>query len=260
MTTLLRPRIIPVLTLQRRALVKTTQFAKPLYLGDPLNALRIFNAKEVDELVILDITATPERRRPDLGLIRDLAGECFMPISYGGGIVDVATVEQVLKAGVEKVVVNAALFDHPAMVTEAARAFGSQAVVASIDVTRSRLGRYRVRRAGPRARHTDVEPGPWARTAEQLGAGEILLTSVDREGTGSGYDLALVSTVARAVQVPVVALGGAAGLHDLGAVLGAGAAGAAASRLFVCHGRHRAALVSYPTPDQVVGLVPAGRL
>ena len=249
---MLRPRVIPVLTLNRRALVKTMRFRDPLYLGDPINALRIFNTKEVDELVILDITASREQRVPDLDYLAELASECFMPVTFGGAVATVETAQRVLETGIEKVCVNTAALRRPDLVNELAESFGSQAVVVSVDVGRTRLGQVRVMEAaGKKVSPTPHDPVRWTVEVADRGAGEILLTSVEREGTAEGYDLTLVRDVAAAVTVPVVALGGAGSEGDLRAALHAGAAAAAAGRLFVTHGRHRAALVSYPSPDVI---------
>ena len=239
-------------------MVKTVAFADPKYLGDPVNALRIFNTKEVDEIVILDITASEQGRQPDLGFVRELAGECFMPVSYGGGVRTVDQVEGLLRAGVEKVVVNTAFLNEPSLAADMARSVGSQAVTGSIDVKKKRLGGHRVANTASGVRVTGHDPLDWARRLEGEGVGEILLTSVDRDGTAAGYDLDLVGSIAGSLSVPVVACGGAGSHNDLRAVLQTGAA-AAAGRLFVTHGRHLASLVSYPAPDEVEAMAnPTG--
>lgn len=241
-----RVRVIPALLLRGRGLVKTVRFRNPVYVGDPVNTIRIFNEKEVDEIVVLDIDATREGRGPNLPLIRELAGECFMPLAYGGGITDIAQIRALLRAGVEKVVLNTALWTQPALVTEASRLFGSQAVVASIDVRKSLLRRYRVYTASGK-RDTGLDAVAAARRAEGLGAGEILLTSVDRDGTYQGYDMALIRQVTEGVSLPVVACGGASRVDDfLLAVRDGGASAVAAGSLFVFQGVHRAVLVHFP--------------
>lgn len=250
---MLRPRAIPVVTLDGEAMVKTLRFADAVYLGDPRNALRLFNTKQVDELVILDITASRQGRAPDLSLVRELAGECFMPVAYGGGVTTVAEMEELFRAGVEKVVVNTAALVDPEIVAKGAAEFGRQSVVVSIDVRRRRRGRLEV--VGPSSRGTwRPDPVELAREVADRGAGELLVTAVDRDGTAEGYDLELVRAVAAGVEVPVVACGGAGSTADLSAALRAGAAGAAAGRLFTCHGKHRASLVSYPSPEEVEAL------
>lgn len=250
---MIRPRVIPVLTLEHRSLVKTTQFADPLYLGDPVNAVRIFNSKEVDELVILDITSTKAARPPDLDYIAELAGECFMPLAYGGGVRTVEHVEAVLRAGVEKVIINTAALDDESLVPAASAHFGSQAVVVSIDVMHRGAAAQVVRSSGGSGA-TPADATAWARSVELAGAGEILLTSVDRDGTATGYDIELVSKVAAETSVPVIACGGAGSIDDVRAVLRAGAAAAGVGRIFVTRGKHRAALISYLPPDVIESL------
>ena len=251
---MLRPRVIPVLTITGSQMVKTRRFGDPIYLGDPFNTVRIFNTKEVDELVILDITATSEGRPPDVEFIRDLAGECFMPLSYGGGIDTEECAGAILAAGCEKVVVNSEFLRRPEFVEELAAAFGSQAVVASVDVGHRRRRGPRVVRTSGGVSFTDRPPIEWLVELERRGAGEVLLASVDRDGTAEGYDTDLVRACSAAVDVPVIACGGAGSTSDLADVLMAGAAAAAAGRLFVTHGRHRAALISYPESDVIEGL------
>ncbi len=248
---MLRPRVIPVLTLAGEQMVKTLQFSNPIYLGDPFNAVRIFNTKEVDELVILDITATAECREPDPAFIADLASECFMPVSFGGAIESVEVAGQVLAAGVEKVVANTALLRRPSLADELVAEFGSQAVVASVDVGNRRLRGARVAMTDRGVSFTARAPEAWLQELAQRGVGEVLLTSVDRDGTGNGYDLALLEKCAASVHIPMLACGGAASVADLRAALEVGAAGAAAGRMFVTHGRHRAALISYPSPQEI---------
>jgi len=244
-----RIRVIPALLLKGDGLVKTVRFDRPTYVGDPLNAVKIFNEKEVDELVFLDITATREGRAPSITRISEIATECFMPLGYGGGITTVDQIQEILETGVEKVVLNTSAVHDPQLVKEAARRFGSQAIVASIDVRKSWLGRYRVEVRGATEK-TGYDPVHLARELERLGAGEILLNSIDREGTFSGYDVPLIRSVADAVRVPVIALGGAGKVQDFRtAVVEGGASAVAAGSLFVFHGPHRAVLINYPTQE-----------
>lgn len=244
------PRIIPILLLADSGLVKTTKFQKPVYIGDPINALRVFNDKEVDEIAILDITAWRTRRGPDLDRVAELSSECFMPLGYGGGIQNMDQIRALLRSGVEKVILNTAVHASPMIVTQAADAAGSQSVVVSMDVKRNWLGQYRVHVAGGTV-NTGVDPIQWARKAVSLGAGEIVVNSVDRDGTRNGYDLELVRQVSSSVTVPVVALGGAGTLNDISQAIAAGAHAAAAGSMFVFHGKHRAVLITYPTQDQI---------
>lgn len=245
-------RVIPVLLLQNTGLVKTVQFASPTYVGDPINAIHIFNEKEVDELVFLDISATTGSRLPPFDLIRDIASECFMPLCYGGGLSSVEDVARVIEVGVEKVALNAAAFERPSVVEESAKRFGSQSIVVSIDARRSG-GAFDVftRNATTRTRVSAVAH---AKRAEDCGAGEILLTSIDRDGTRSGYDVELIEQVSTAVSIPVIACGGAGGLNDFVAATKHGASAVAAGSMFVFHGKRRAVLLSYPRSETLQAL------
>jgi len=244
---MLKTRVIPTLLLRGAGLVKTTGFRDPVYVGDPINAIRIFNEKEVDELVLLDITASRTGKGPAFSTIENISSECFMPVAYGGGITAVEQIRKILGAGIEKVVVNAAALLNPQLVREAVREFGSQAIVVSIDVKRKLLGRYEVYGDGG-TKSTGNEPAAYARQMEDLGAGEILLTAIDRDGTMKGYDIELVAKVTSAVGIPVIASGGAGTIADFGvASKRAGAAAVAAGAMFVFHGPHRAVLITYPS-------------
>ncbi len=244
-----RTRVIPCMLLQRGGFVKTRKFRDPVYLGDPVNIVRIFNDKEVDELVVLDIGATREETPPRLELLSDLASECFMPLSFGGGLRDVETMRQILALGFEKVVLNSIAAEQPDLVTEAASQFGSQSVVVSVDAKKTMWGKYEVYARGGKSR-TRADPASYARRMEQLGAGEILLNSIDRDGTLAGYDHALIAQVSDAVSIPVVACGGARGIGDFAqAVKESSASAVAAGALFVFHGPHRAVLINTPDPQ-----------
>jgi cyclase len=244
-----RIRVIPVLLLDGHGLVKTRRFRDSVYVGDPINAVKIFNEKEVDELALLDIRASRVGRQPDFDYIAEIASEAFMPASYGGGISNLDHVERLLRGGVEKVVINSAAADRPELITEAAQRFGSQSVVVSVDVRKTFLRGYRVFTVGATHR-TGRDPVTFCREMEDRGAGEILLTSVDHEGTGSGYDLPLSTGVTQAVGIPVVVNGGAASVRDLvDAVRVGGASAVAAGSMFVFHGRNRAVLINYPEPN-----------
>jgi cyclase len=247
------PRVLPVLLLEDGGLVKTVRFADPRYVGDPINAVRIFNEKQTDELALLDIRATVEGRPPDLAAIEEIAGEAFMPLAYGGGVRDVRAATQLIQVGVEKVVVNALTVEDPDEVRRMTDRLGASTIVAGIDAVATE-GRYVVT-----TRNASHRPGLDVRThaeaVEQLGVGEIFLNAVHRDGTMEGYDLELIRQVTSAVGVPVVACGGAGSLDDLAeAVLDGGAAAAAAGSLFVFYGRHRAVLITYPTYAQRVAL------
>jgi cyclase len=241
----LRTRVIPCLLLRNGGLVKTVKFKDPKYVGDPINAVRIFNEKEVDELVFLDISATPAGREPNYDLLGDIASEAFMPFGYGGGITRLDQIKRLFALGVEKVILNTAAEATPALVSSAAAAAGSSSVVASVDVRRNWLGKCTVcTQCGQKDAKRD--PVEYAREMERLGAGEILLNSIDRDGTMSGYDLELIGRVADAVKVPVVAVGGAGELAHFRQAVDKGASAVSAGSLFVFHGRHRAVLINYP--------------
>lgn len=248
---MLKTRVIPTLLMRNAGLVKTQRFKDAKYVGDPINAIRIFNDKEVDELVLLDITASREGREPAFQLIEEVAGECFMPLAYGGGIRTLEQARRILKLGVEKVIFNATALRQPDVIREASREFGAQAVVASIDVRRKMFGRYEVF-SDCGSTGTGVDPVTYAKRMEELGAGEILLTSIDRDGTFKGYDIELLSMVTPAVRVPVVASGGASSVADFrAAVREGGAAAVAAGAMFVFHGPHRAVLITYPKREEL---------
>lgn len=241
-----RIRVIPALLLSEGGLVKTRRFREPKYVGDPINAVKIFNDKEVDEISVLDISASRNGREPRFEHVAEIAGEAFMPLAYGGGLKTISHIERAFEAGAEKVVLNTAAFENPQLITQAAARYGSQSIVVSIDVKRDWLRRPRAYiRSGTRS--TGLDPVTAARRMEEAGAGELLLHNIDREGTFSGYDLDLVRSVAEAVGVPVVAVGGARTVDDLAAAVHDGHASAVmAGSMFVFHGPHRAVLINFP--------------
>jgi imidazole glycerol-phosphate synthase subunit HisF len=242
-----RARVIPCLLLRGHGLVKTRKFKDPVYVGDPVNAVRIFSEKEVDELVVLDIDASREGREPNYELIAEIAGECFMPVAYGGGIRSLKQVRQLIRSGVEKVVINSAACESTAVIRESADVFGSQAVVAGVDVRRTLLGGYRVM-AKSASVETKLKLDEHVQRVTEAGAGELFLNSIDRDGQMSGYDLDLIRSVTERVSVPVVACGGAGTVQHLSeAVRDAGASAVSAGSMFVFHGKHRAVLINYPS-------------
>jgi cyclase len=248
---MLRTRIIPVLLLRNESLVKTRQFGRFEYIGDPCNTVRIFNELEVDELVVLDIMATREKRQPNFELLADISTECFMPLGYGGGISTFDHARQVFTIGFEKVIINSAAFEAPGLITEIADVFGTQAVIASIDVKHSLFGGERVYSHGGKKRQAH-DPIKWAREMEKRGAGEILLTSINREGMWTGFDLDLVKRVCDAVTVPVVAQGGARGLSDIRAVVKqAGASAVALGSMVVFQKKDMGVLVNFPSAKEL---------
>ncbi len=241
-----RVRIIPVLLLKQGGLYKTVQFKSPVYIGDPVNAVKIFNEKEADELVLLDYCATVDGYHPDYHSIAEIAGEAFMPMAYGGAIRNFEEARRVFDCGYEKVILNSILFDNIGLIKEIANVYGAQAVVASVDVKKNWLGKYRVcSHSGNISRgHHPVE---WAKLLEEAGAGELLLNAIDRDGTWAGYDLELVSQVAAAVKIPVVACGGAGSIHDLEAAVKAGASAVAAGSMFVFQKKGMGVLINFPS-------------
>jgi len=241
----LRPRVMPCLLLRGAGLVKTVQFAEPKYLGDPMNTVRIFNDKEVDELMLLDIEASTSGRGIQFDLVQQIVSEAFVPVAYGGGVTSVDEATRLLALGVEKISLNTAALANPSLITGISEKFGASTVVVSIDARKKRK-RYEVMTARG-ARGTGLDPAEWAQRAEALGAGEIAINSVDRDGTMKGYDLDLIRSVTAAVGVPVIAVGGASGTDDFRrAVVDAHASACAAGALFVFQGKHRAVLISFP--------------
>jgi cyclase len=248
---MLRTRVIPCLLLKGQGLVKTVKYKDPKYVGDPINAIKIFNDKEVDELMLLDIMASVEGRGPAFETIGNVASECFMPLAYGGGIRTLDDIRTILAMGVEKVVLNTAAIASPELISEAAREFGSQAVVVSMDVKKKLFGGYEVM-AARGTKKTGFEPVSFAKRVAELGAGELLLSAIDRDGTRQGYDLELVQQVAKAVNIPVIAIGGAGSVEDFIPVCKtSGAAAVAAGSMFVFTGKHRAVLITYPKRAQL---------
>lgn len=253
---MLRPRIIPCLLVHKRGLVKTVGFATPKYVGDPLNAVRIFNEKEVDELVVLDIDASATGAEPDYTMIRQLAAECRMPLCYGGGVRSPEQAQRILQLGVEKVAVSSALVADPSLATRIAREIGGQSVVAVLDVRARGKGRYEVFTVNGTAA-SGRDPFAFAAELEERGVGEILVNSIDRDGAMKGYDLDLVAGMREAVTLPLTVLGGAGSQADLAALIARyGIIGVAAGSLFVFKGVYRAVLINYPNraeKDRIVG-------
>lgn len=250
---MLKHRVIPTLLLRNGGLVKTLKFKNPKYVGDPINAIRIFNEKEVDELMVLDIVASKEKREPDYALIEQFAGECFMPLTYGGGITCIDQAARVFALGVEKICLQTAAFDNPHLVTQLAERYGSQSVVVAIDVKRN----WRNKPHLFKSVNGNTLEEFWLMHAQNLvdaGAGEVLLNAVDRDGTLSGPDLDLIRQAAAALPVPLIAVGGVASLADIKAAVDAGASAVAAGAFFVFHGQYRAVLISYPRYQELEAL------
>jgi imidazole glycerol-phosphate synthase subunit HisF len=243
---MLRPRIIPCLLMRSDGLVKTVRFAEPKYVGDPINAVRIFNEKEADELIVLDIEATARGREPDYKQIERLALECRMPLCYGGGVNTLEQAKRIVGLGVEKVAMSSAVIARPALITEIAEEIGAQSVVVVLDVKAGSGGTYELRTHNG-SRRADPSPFDFARQAQAAGAGEIVLNAIDNDGVMKGYDLTLAKRICAEVSVPVTVLGGAGSLDDVGRLIReCGIVGAAAGSLFVFKGTFKAVLINYP--------------
>ncbi len=247
---MLRPRIIPCLLVHQKGLVKTVQFKDHKYVGDPINAVRIFNEKESDELMVLDIDATVENREPDYMMIENLAKECRMPLCYGGGIKTVEQAQRVFSLGVEKIALSSAALSHPELITEIAGRVGNQSVVVVLDVKKKLLGGYEVFTHNGR-KGTGKNAVDFAIKMEQAGAGEVVINSIDQDGTMKGYDMNLAGKVRKSISLPLTVLGGAGTLQDIGKLIAEyGIIGAAAGSLFVFKGVYKAVLINYPSWDE----------
>lgn len=241
-----RPRVIPVLLLKNQGLVKTTQFKNHQYIGDPINAVRIFNDLKADELVFLDIDASKEKRSLSIELIKDIGGEANMPFAVGGGIRSIEMIREMIAAGAEKVIINSYAAENPSFIKEAADTFGSSTIVVCIDVKKKLLGSLQTWTHGG-TQSTGKSPVEFAKLMQEMGAGEIIVQSIDQDGKMTGYDLKLIRSISEAITIPVVALGGAGNLNDLRLAYKEGlATGLAAGSLFVYHGKMKGVLINYP--------------
>lgn len=247
---MLQARVIPVLLLKGKGLVKTVKFEQPKYIGDPINAVKLFNDKETDELVFLDIEASKQGKKPDFELIKNIATECFMPLGYGGGIQDISDIEKLFSIGIEKVIINSTALRSLDLISQAAAIYGSQSIVLSVDVQKNIWGKHQIY-SHSKTKHVHSDVITYIQQAERAGVGEIILNAVDRDGLMKGYDLALLSKAVEATQIPVVICGGAGNIDDLKKAVDAGASGVAAGSLFVFHGPHKAVLINYPTQQQL---------
>jgi imidazole glycerol-phosphate synthase subunit HisF len=257
---MLRPRITPCLLVRNGGLVKTVGFGKAKYVGDPINAVRIFNEKEVDEIIVLDIDATVQCREPDYALIRNLAAECRMPLCYGGGVKTVEQVEKIISLGVEKVGISSAAVADPDFIARAAAVVGSQSVAVVMDVRRGRGGAQYELFTHNGARGTGLSPATFSQTAEERGAGEIVVNAIDCDGLMKGYDLDLAKQVRDSTELPITILGGAGSLKDVASLIRTlGTVGAAAGSLFVFKGSFRAVLINYPNRTEKDALVADAR-
>lgn len=245
---MLRPRIIPCLLVKDKGLVKTVNFKAPKYVGDPINAVRIFNEKQVDELIVLDIDATVHQRGPDFKMIENLAAECRMPLCYGGGIKTVEDAKRIFGLGVEKIAISSAAIQNPELVKEIAEQVGNQSVIVVLDVKKKSIGgKYEVLTCNGK-KNSGKTPIELAKLFESLGAGEIVVNSIDNDGVMGGYDMALVDKVRESISLPMSILGGAGSLDDIGKLISRhGIIGAAAGSLFVFKGVYKAVLINYPS-------------
>jgi cyclase len=244
---MLRFRVIPILLLKNSGLYKSINFENYKYIGDPINAIRIFNEKEVDELVLLDINATIHNREPDTNMLKLIVSECYMPLSFGGGICNTNMIKEILNIGVEKIIINTAAIENPNFIREAVKLFGSSTIVISIDAKRNFLNNYSVYVRGGKEK-TKKNPIEWAKECENMGVGEIIINSIDNDGCMNGYDWKLIKGVSDSVSIPVIASGGASSIHDFNkAINECKVSAVSAGSYFVFHGKHRAVLISYPS-------------
>ena len=247
---MLRPRIIPCLLVQDKGLVKTVQFKNPKYVGDPINAVRIFNEKESDELMVFDINATKEKREPDYKMIEHLAAECRMPLCYGGGVKTIEQAQRIFSLGVEKIAISTAAISTPELVSEMASRVGSQSVVVVLDVKKKIFGGYEIVTHNAK-NATGKNPFEFAAKMEQMGAGEIVVNSIDQDGMLKGYDFILIDKMRQSINLPLTVLGGAGSLQDIGSLISKyGIIGAAAGSLFVFKGIYKAVLINYPNWEE----------
>jgi cyclase len=246
---MLKTRIIPCLQLINESLVKTVKFNKYGYIGDPVNTVRIFNELEVDELCFLDIRATKENRSPNFNILKEIADECFMPLSYGGGIKDAETAKKILSIGFEKIILNTVAYDSPNIVSDIAKYSGNQSVIGSIDIKKNIFGNYSIyTNNGTKKRSLD--PLIWAKQLEDLGAGELLITSIDRDGTWSGYEIDLLCKISTSVNIPVIANGGAGSINDIIEVVNKSKVSAVAlGSLVVYQAKGLGVLVNFPNKN-----------
>jgi len=248
---MLQTRVMPCLLLKNSKLVKTIKFKNPNYVGDPVNAIKIYNEKEVDELIFLDITATLEKKTPSFKTISEIASECFMPLTYGGGITNLEDMKTIFNLGVEKIAINSYGIDNPLFIEKASAKFGSQSIIVSIDVKKKLIGSYEVySHSGTKG--TGMDPLDWAKKVQDLGAGEILLTSIDKDGTMEGYDLTLIKRICDSVNIPVIVCGGAGNVEDFAKAVDAGASAVAAGSIVVYHGSAQGVLINFPSKDELI--------
>jgi cyclase len=252
---MLRPRIIPCLLIKDNGLVKSVQFKDHKYVGDPINAVKIFNEKEVDEIIIIDIDATVQNREPDYKLIEALAAECRMPLCYGGGVKTVEQAQRIFALGVEKVSISSEAVLNPGLLTEIGNRVGSQSIVVVLDVKKNKSGKYEIWTHNA-TKNTGKDPVEFAKEVESLGAGEVVVNSIDADGMMKGYDMELIDKIREAISLPLTVLGGAGTLKDIGNLIAKHKViGAAAGSLFVFKGVFKAVLINYPKPSEKTTLL-----
>jgi cyclase len=240
------PRVIPVLLLRNKGLVKTIKFQEHKYIGDPFNAVKIFNEKEVDELTFLDIDASKENREPPYDYLKDIASECFMPLGYGGAVKSIDQIKRLIQSGIEKIIINHQALENPNFVKTATDTFGSSTIVGALDIKKNFFGNYQIYSHVKKAT-INLDPVKHAQNLQALGVGELFVNNVDLDGMMKGYDLNIIRKITEAINVPVIACGGAGSVNDIEKVINeAKAAAAAAGSMFVFHGKHRAVLITYP--------------
>jgi imidazole glycerol-phosphate synthase subunit HisF len=247
---MLKASVIPTLLIQNKGLVKTCNFKNPVYLGDPINAIKIFNEKEVDELVIFDIEASKNGKGIDWNMLQRINREAFMPLGYGGGIKSLDDIRKIINLGYEKVIINSSALNNPHFIQETSEIIGSQSLVVCVDIRKTVNGTYRVYNHVNK-RNTETGPLEYIRTMESLGAGEIIIHSVDREGTYLGYDIDILREISSQVKIPVIALGGASSVADVKQILTTEISAAAAGSIFVFFGRLKAVLINYPSREEI---------
>lgn len=248
---MLQSRVIPCLLLKQDSLVKTVNFKNASYIGDPVNTARIFNELEVDELTLLDISATNNKKSPNFKILSELANECFMPLAYGGGVCNFDDAKKIFQIGIEKIIINSVTFNNPNFISELAKYFGNQSIVGSIDVKKNIFGKYQVYSNSGTKKHK-VDPVVWAKELERLGVGEILLTAIHQEGTWNGFDLSIIERISNAVSIPVIANGGASSIEDIvNAVKKGGASAVSLGSMVVYQNKGMGVLVNFPDNEKL---------
>ena len=251
---MLKIRVIPCLLLQNNGLVKTMNFKDEKYIGDPINAIKIFNEKEVDELIFLDISNNKKNQKPNFELISKITSECFMPLACGGGIKSINDAEKILNLGAEKIIVNSQAIENPSFISEASNIFGSQSVIVSIDVKKNRSGNYEIFTDNGK-KPTGINPRDFATQIEKMGAGELFLNSIDRDGMMNGYDLDLIKEISGVTSIPLIACGGAGKIEDFRKAIDAGASAVSAGSMFVFYGSYRAVLINFPAYNELKSIL-----